>query len=419
MKTRRHNGGFLLVSLAVLMVAIVGITLAASSVSALSKAVIVRQQLALEQARYLAEAGAEIGVAHVAAAGSTPARMSDALGRGRYTVSVSLTNILGQADASYVIRSEGQVGRISRLVILEGARHKTWAKYALWSRDNRQIYFKSGEVFDGPVHANNELWFSGNPEFLAAVTSSASTYGGRTNDCIFHQGFRLGVPTDSMADVDFASLKSAAALVLSGTTSLRFEGTNMVVSNDDNGWTNRRLPVPQSGAVYVQTSGRHAGTVEVQGVLDGRLTVVADHDIRITDNLTYATDPAGGRSSDDALGLIAGRNIAVERSFPNNGKIYAHMMATGKETPRNLTDGSFGVVDYDERRASGNLTVYGGIVQDYRGAVGTFSGSRLVSGFDKHYTYDPRFASYPPPCYPPLSDEFTWDRWREGGASCR
>ena len=70
--------------------------------------------------------------------------------------------------------------------------------------------------------------------------------------------------------------------------------------------------------------------------------------------------------------------------------------------------------NYSTRSPSGYLNVYGGIVQNYRGAVGTFSGTTLASGFMKNYTYDGRFADDPPPQYPPLSDEFTWDAWREG-----
>ncbi len=47
----------------------------------------------------------------------------------------------------------------------------------------------------------------------------------------------------------------------------------------------------------------------------------------------------------------------------------------------------------------GTLTVYGSIQQDARGAIGTFSGNSIVSGYSKHYLWDPRLPLYSPPYY--------------------
>ena len=107
----------------------------------------------------------------------------------------------------------------------------------------------------------------------------------------------------------------------------------------------------------------------------------------------------------------------VTTSAPDNLRIYAHILATGVVTPDSSTDGSFYVEDHDIRSPSGNLIVHGGIAQDNRGAVGTFytSSGVLASGFNKQYTYDTRFTVNPPPFYPPLSDAYVWDRWREYG----
>jgi len=330
-----------------------------------------------------------------------------------FVATIIQTNVVGQASKTYRIESRGTVKGMSRTIIIEGGRFKTWAKYALWSHNNRQIYFKSGEKFYGPVHANNQLWFSGDPEFFATVTSGASTYGGSTNSCIFHEGFWMNAATNSMAEVDFPDLRSKASLIVTGATTIVFQGTNMVVSNPDRGWVNQVMSVPADAVIYTSTEGAQTGTMDVQGTLDGRITIVADQDIEITDNLTYVDDPATNSASDDALGLISGRDIIVKTSFPDNGKIYAHMMATGNATPGVDTDGSFGVENAYTRSPSGFLNVWGGIVQHYRGVVGTFSWSSLTSGFEKNYTYDTRFATDPPPEYPPLDDEFLWDKWRD------
>ncbi len=60
---------------------------------------------------------------------------------------------------------------------------------------------------------------------------------------------------------------------------------------------------------------------------------------------------------------------------------------------------SFIVNNYDSGNPEGTLTVYGSIQQDARGAVGTFSGSSIVSGYRKEYLWDPRLPLCPPPYY--------------------
>ena len=407
-----------ILAVVVVMMAILGIIAAAFSFATASRALVARKQLAVERAMYLAEAGAEMAAAHIAGGGATPAVLEDELGSGRYRTTIGLTNIVGAARRTFVVRSVGTVQGMSHVVRIDGLRHKTWAKYALWSHNNREIYFKAGEKFYGAVHANNMLWFSGDPEFFAPVTSAASTYGGSIEDAIFHEGFALNVPTDTMASVDFDHLKNESALVLTGPTRIVFQGTNMMVRNAARGWDNEVMALPPNSVIYVKEEPGETGSVVVNGTVDGRTTVVAERDIHIVGELLYAADPKTSES-DDALGLISGRDIRVERWFPDNGQIYAHMMATGKATPNVDTDGSFGVVDYWERHPSGFLTVHGGIVQHYRGAVGTIRGTRLLSGFEKKYTYDTRFAIDPPPEYPPLSNEFTWGTWRHGAPNVR
>ena len=335
------------------------------------------------------------------------------------TTSTTTTTIPEGSTNQYSIVSVGTVRGQGKIVILEGIRKKTWAQYALWSDDNRQIYFKSGEEFYGHVHANNELWFSGDPEFFGDCTSASTTYGGSTNSCIFHEGFKMGPEyADTIANVDFADLLTKADLVITGVTQMAFVGTNIVVSNSQMGWNSHTSSIPEEGVIYIETGtgggSEKYGDVSVSGTVDGRVTIVTDRDINITDNLTYADDSKTNSLSDDALGLISKRDIVVKPSCPNNVKIYAHMIATGNLTSSE-TDGSFGVENYSSGSPRGTLTVHGGIVQDYRGAVGTFNPStgQTVTGYEKNYTYDTRFASNPPPEYPPLSNALQFGTWRE------
>jgi len=329
------------------------------------------------------------------------------------------TTIPSALEKTYALVSVGTSRGEGRVVTVTGMRRKTWAQYALWSDYNGTIYFKAGEKFYGLVHSNSKLWFSGDPEFFAKVSQSTNSsggsygYGGSTNNCIFHDGYQTNAPVGSMASVVFSNMMMKADLVVTGTTAITLNGTNMFITSAAMGWTNYSYGLSESTLVAIHTAGSTNGDVSVGGQLDGRLTIVAERDINITNHLTYAVDPATNATCDDALGLIANRDIIVTTVAPNNLKVYAHMMATGNATPGIDTDGSFGVENYTSRSPSGQLTVWGGIVQNERGAVGTFSGTTLVSGFDKNYRYDTRFAVDPPPEYPPLLDQLTFDKWRD------
>ncbi len=304
----------------------------------------------------------------------------------------------------------------SRVISINNMNNKTWAKYALWSDNNRGIYFIGGEEFHGAVHANTPLYFHQNPEFFDDLTSASSSYGGSTNSCIFHKGFEFPVEEESLADVDFTSLENKSTLVLEGKTTIEMNDTEMIISNARKGWNNEVVDIINNSVIYIKdsssgSSSTRKGDLYIKGQLDGRLTFATDRDINIMGNITYADDPQINLSSDDALGLISKRDVVVKQSCPDDIEIYAHILATGKSTSTRQ-DGSFGVEKYNEGNKRGYIYLHGGIAQDYRGAVGTFGGSG-GTGYGKRYTYDIRFAVNPPPEYPPITDEMSPGMWRE------
>ncbi len=318
----------------------------------------------------------------------------------------------------FSVVSVGVFGAQTRTVIIDNMNKKTWAKYALWSDNNRGIYFIGDEKFHGAVHANTALYFYSNPEFFDSLTSASSSYGGNTNSCIFHKGFEYPVEEESLANVDFDSLKSKSSLILEGKTTVTMNDTTMLVTNDRKNWTDEEVPIPKNGVIYIKnadsgSSSTRPGDLDIEGQLDGRLTFVTERDINITGHMTYADDPQINFESDDAMGLISMRDVVVKPSCPDDIEIYAHILATGKATSTR-NDGSFGVESYNSGNQRGFIYLHGGIAQDYRGAVGTFSQSGgSGTGYGKRYTYDIRFAINPPPEYPPISDDLTPGMWRE------
>ncbi|MDD5677700.1 MAG: hypothetical protein PHW60_06860 [Kiritimatiellae bacterium] len=327
----------------------------------------------------------------------------------------------------FTIYSVGTVEASRRLVILEGVHQMSWAKYALWYESGPgEIWIRGGERFDGPVHANTYIYLKEDPVFNALISSTRSSWGNgayensNTNAVHFNAGYLLGAPAQSMASINFSNLVAHASMVITGTTDITLSGTNILVSNSRGGWSNSLMVFPSNGLIYIKTATNapdlsKTGTVSVAGTLDGRLSIACDYDIKIANHITYAnTNIALGltNTSDDALGLIAKHDAIVMKSAPNNLNIYAHIIAEGSATA-GLKDGSFYVQNYDSRANSGYLNVYGGIVQYYRGAVGTFGGWWGNTGFSKNYIFDQRFTARPPPQYPAVTNDYQWQGWRD------
>lgn len=351
---------------------------------------------------------------------SNDSRNTNGLAMGQWWISMNGADITfgddpestGGPTAYYSIYSIGTVENIQRTIFLDGIHQESWAKYALWYNSGPgAIWIVGGETFNGPVHANTYIYLKEDPVFNALISSTENSWGSGsdTNNVQFNAGYLLNAAAQSMASVNFNDFLPVADLVVSGLTSITLSGSNMVVANSRSGWTANSIIIPSNGLVYVRdapTGSDKAGTVDVGGMLDGRLTIVADYDIQITNHITYAVHPTN--SSDDALGLVAKRDVIITTEAPNDINLFAHIMAVGSATALS-SDGSFRVEDYSSRTYSGYINLYGGIVQYYRGAVGTTA----PKGFRKNYTFDTRFENMPPPEYPTLTNEYVWTGWRE------
>ena len=392
------------------------------------------QQMTMEQAMFVAEAGIERGArfmeSNLAVIVGSPTGATNGtgiVGSGTFTYSITRSNA-----TTYNLVSTGTVNGVSRVIKLLRIYQPTYAEFALWSRINVAIYFLNGEVFNGHVHADDRLYFDASgtgPVFHAPVTSNVGTYtvqNGTINDIQFDQCFTLNSYQGQMADIDFnsaasTSLKNIAqstGLVLDGNTTITFNGSSVQITNSRQGWTNHTYALSGEGIIYIRnatsgTTSTRPGTAYLTGGnVTGRLTVVTETDTYIRGHIRYTTDPQTNPNSTDALGLISRDDIWVDTSAPNNLDIDAAMIAAG--TSDDGTTGSFGVINYNTGSPRGTLNVYGGIVQDQRGAVCTFSGGSVNHGYAKNYSYDPRFINNPPPYYPTIANKVEFSQWQEG-----
>ncbi|MDF7805940.1 pilus assembly PilX N-terminal domain-containing protein [Pontiellaceae bacterium B12219] len=289
-------------------------------------------------------------------------------------------------------------------------------------------------------------------------------------------GSMADVDFDSMKT--FAQNYPDDALLLTGETAIEFDGEQVLITNADKGWEKEAITLSEEQMIYVQSGsisgeqqfinvGEGNGDYKIKnngdykyvgftgkdnakfikvtgegevfingGTLDGRLTLVSENDISINDHIVYSLDPldedavneaiaeakaeaiANGTEFDkdavvnDALGLISGDDVIITGSAPDDIYIHATIMATGAKSS---DEGSFYVYNYKNYDPRGYINLLGGIVQEERGAVGSFNSKtgKTSASYDKKYTFDTRFESKPPPYFPPLQSGLTYESWQE------
>jgi hypothetical protein len=298
-----------------------------------------------------------------------------------------------------------------------------------------RISFITADQIKGPLHTNDDLLICGTPTFgrsaADVIEVSSPPLGWQGNSgCSGNQPNFVG-PFVTTAPVltpppTNGKLKTIAgpSYTYNGQTSITLSGTTMTVTTSAG--TMGPIAFPAEGVVYVEngscsssyspftatypaTSG--CGNVRVHGSYSGQLTIAAENDIIIDDDIT--------RSGSGLLGLVANNFVRVRHPICpainlgcSNGTISAQISKTNCGSGVNGTGSqsdlridaallainhSFIVDHYNCGATLGTLTVNGAISQKFRGAVGTFSGSSPNHGYAKNYNYDDRLRYQEPP----------------------
>jgi hypothetical protein len=276
-----------------------------------------------------------------------------------------------------------------------------------WMTDfEGNVFWITQDTVWGRVHSNGNLHINGSPVFMQKATTAKGfdppKVGKGTNKAIFKDGYETGIAPIPMP-TDLSEIFSAS---VSGGR--KYMGDIYVTLDPGSGANNDGKAYIRSGNLPtgaiidsidlngVGFNGVILGTgrVNVEGTLDGKLTISSQTNLYIQNDVLYERNPRFG-TSDDLLGLVAEQNVIVANNAANNSNCEIHGSVFART-------GSLLAEDYNSRPVSGELRVLGSIVQDTRGAVGTFSGSTLNSGFSKRYRYDDRLAdqTFRPPFYP-------------------
>lgn len=176
---RRRGSALLFATLMLMVLTIVGLTLVAGSLQSLRLA---RIQQNASTAFNVAESGAERGVFWLRQQSSPPSQTTAfdpfngavTLGTGTYQVTIDPDDANPGVQAKrYLIRSVGTVGNrreTLELFIQLGnfGRYAYFTDYETSSVASGPIFFKAGDVIDGPAHSNN----SSNSDFHVNWTGS-------------------------------------------------------------------------------------------------------------------------------------------------------------------------------------------------------------------------------------------------------
>ncbi|HKJ66602.1 MAG TPA: DUF4900 domain-containing protein [bacterium] len=314
-----------------------------------------------------------------------------------------------------LIASTGAVGNIAMDVEVR-LRRTSFSKYSYFTDREPGIYFITGDTVKGPLHTNGTMHISGRPVFTGRVTSPNMWQG--SGDPEFLGGSSFGSQEVNLP-TNLDNLKNAVSsggLQLDRTSRVEFQPDSTIDVYEWSGgwgWWGGSWSGPTTynqadiGSVISSTED-----VYVKGVVNGPVTLHSEDDIIIDGDITYQDDPRDNPDSDDMLGLISERKIIVDRdAHLDHGTqdltIHASLMALGN---------TFTVENYGSGHPRGSLNILGGVIQEVRGAVGTFisggSNPVLRSGYMKVYEYDQRFLNRWPPHFP-VSDTYSILAWRE------
>ncbi len=340
---------------------------------------------------------------------------------------------------------------------------RSFTQYIYFSdNDPDNIWWTNNENCYGPYHTNTKISSIGHPNFWGKATFIEDIVfkNNRTSDFpIFHKGYQklrepIKMPPNNSELMYYGK---NGGYYYNGRTSIRLNSDGTItVWNPNKTPAKQTLPLPENGVIYVNELPEadydnndnkfnpNNGNVFISGVLDGRLTVAAKHDIYITGYdptervfsssavtngimykdttislntytgvITY--NETAGEEEGDMLGLIADYNVAVLTKgwFPTDSeianprgprpsasipssisdfKIYAAMLALNGSfiNSEHMNNAS----PSPSSPSTGTLTVRGAIIQDTRGAVGY-----TTSGYSKNYAHDPRMEFDQPPYF--------------------
>jgi hypothetical protein len=306
-----------------------------------------------------------------------------------------------------------------------------FSKFAYYSvSEGGNIWWTKKDTVWGPFHTQGNLLAFQKPSFYGKASSKGKIeyYTNKKTDApYFHGGYEQGV------DLPMPSDGVTALVAPAQSGGLYFDGTQTQTTTetrvDRRGRTRTTTTTIPMTDVYMQFQGDYLlyrftdsgaytdtvylptaapnglivmdnGNIHMQGTISGAYTVgctgsSSKGTVYLDDDIVYQNNPKTDPTSTDMLGIVAENKCLITDNSANSNDININASIY-------VQDNGFGSENYASRPVGGNINLMGGIIQDTRQAVGTFSGStgQIISGFNKQYRYDNRFLVASPPFFP-------------------
>ena len=281
-----------------------------------------------------------------------------------------------------------------------------FSKFAYYSvSEGGTIWWTGSDTVWGPFHTQDYLRAAYHPVFFGKASSLKSLVY-KTNKTTdkpnflggYETGISLPMPTDAVDNMEAAA--DAGGLEFNGhdTVYICFANDSLKYKYSYGAsYSSLYLPDAAShGMIFAKNA-----VVRLQGTVKGQYTIGCNSTtsstgkgtIYLDDDIIYDKDPRQYPNSTDMLGICAENSVLITDNKVNKYSIDIHASVYSEK-------GGFGADNYDTRPISGNINLLGGIIQNTRKAVGTFSGTTINHGFAKRYKYDDRFMLASPPYFP-------------------
>lgn len=327
-----------------------------------------------------AVSGANVGLALVYADSNWRGPITKTQGQGSFTVGIvdNGTTLTMNSISSY--RASGENLHDTVRITFQKITKNGFTLFAWMTNFEGNSVWGTGDTIWGRMHSNGNIHISGSPVFHGKATTSKHfdppRPGTGQNQAIFNAGYEPGIAPVTFPN-DISGVLNEA---LAGGRSYTGEIT---VTLSPSGWAYISTPLSAGPVDSINLSDpafngaiASSGRVNVQGTLNGKLTIASATDVRIINDVVY------NDRTTDLLGLVAQNNVVVGNTTANKDGLNVDACIFANT-------GSF----YAEGTVNGRFNFFGSIVQSTRGTM--FGTSRTIR-------YDERLADndFRPPFFP-------------------
>jgi hypothetical protein len=340
---------------------------------------------------------------------------------------------LSNPDIKRTIEAEANRGKISTATVANGNWYVPSTTTTSYFSDYSGLYhskvnFGKFEVVVGYVRSDSDLnmggWAMTRAFAHGTVTDIAIDDGNNPDGRFGIDGVGLaaaksqGLASDSVDAATWPNGSAALATLssnvapdynVSGNATIVFSVAGGVGKVTINGGA--LLPLPANGAIYV------SGDATVSGTVRGQVTIGANGNIYIGDNITYVNPPRldfnappVDASLQDKLGLIAENNIIIPVSTYNANKTLTIDAAMLAVTGYFGIDSNYSSYSYHPVNSSPHWVGYwNGSQSIYSGASAPAmsSGSNVYGYEEQHTNYDWNLTNGARPPFFPAADDST------------